>query len=63
MKAVQKMALTMGAMIAGVWGLTEQGFAASTAAMPTPSNTDMLIAVAGVLLTVAAISVYVYRTK
>lgn len=63
MKAVQKIALTIGAMITGVWGLTEQGFAASAAAMPTPSNTDMLIAMAGVLLTVAAISVYVYRTK
>ena len=63
MKAVQKMALTMGAMITGVWGLTEQGLAASTAAMPTPSKTDMLIAMAGVLLTVAAISVYVYWTK
>ena len=48
MKAVQKMALMMVATIAGVWGLTEQGFAASTAAMPTPSNTDMLIAMAGV---------------
>lgn len=60
MKVVQKMALTMGAMITDVWGLTEQGLAASTAAMPTPSKTDMLIAMAGVLLTVAAISVYVY---
>ena len=50
MKAVQKIALMMVATIAGVCGLTEQGFAASNVATPTPSNTDMLIAMAGVLL-------------
>ncbi|MCS9989583.1 hypothetical protein [Weissella confusa] len=63
MKFAQQASLAIAGTVSGLWLMTEEGLAATTATTMAPSSTETVEVIAGLLMTSLAVMIYVYKTK
>ncbi|WP_270764446.1 hypothetical protein [Weissella confusa] len=63
MKFAQQASLAIAGTVSGLWLMSEEGSAATTATTMAPSSTETFEVIAGLLMTSLAVMIYVYKTK